>query len=123
MARIKRTSGVLEKASARATALGSIDKQLNLGNDLTLDGYNKQIKSLNGLLSDYNQILSKVDSIANELIAAEEQVKDWSERMLAGVAAKFGKDSNEYEMAGGVKKSERKIHRKSAQSTNQLSAQ
>jgi hypothetical protein len=28
--------------------------------------------------------------------------------MLAGVAAKYGKDSDEYEKAGGVRKSERK---------------
>jgi hypothetical protein len=30
-----------------------------------------------------------------------------TERMLIGVAFKFGKDSREYEMAGGVRKSER----------------
>ena len=33
---------------------------------------------------------------------------DTSERMLAGVAAKYGRDSTEYEMAGGTKKSERR---------------
>lgn len=31
-----------------------------------------------------------------------------SERMLAGVAARYGKDSSQYEQAGGVRKSERK---------------
>jgi hypothetical protein len=30
-----------------------------------------------------------------------------SEKMLIGVAFKYGKDSREYEMAGGVRKSER----------------
>jgi hypothetical protein len=33
---------------------------------------------------------------------------DLTERMLAGVGSKYGKDSTEYEKAGGVRKSERK---------------
>ena len=40
--------------------------------------------------------------------AAEKAIRDLSERMLAGVASKYGKDSSEYEMAGGTRKSERK---------------
>jgi hypothetical protein len=35
-------------------------------------------------------------------------LKDWNERILSGVATKYGKNSSQYEMAGGVKKSERK---------------
>lgn len=38
----------------------------------------------------------------------EKQLRDLSERMLIAVAAKYGKNSYEYEMAGGVRKSERK---------------
>lgn len=30
-------------------------------------------------------------------------------RMLAGIGARFGKDSSEYEQAGGVRKSDRKF--------------
>jgi hypothetical protein len=32
--------------------------------------------------------------------------------MLAGVVSKYGRDSNEYEMAGGVRTSERKKPKK-----------
>ena len=35
-------------------------------------------------------------------------MRDYSERILLAVAVKYGRDSNEYEMAGGVRKSERK---------------
>ncbi len=38
----------------------------------------------------------------------EKELKDWNGRMLAGVGSEFGKDSPEYEAAGGVRKSERK---------------
>jgi hypothetical protein len=42
------------------------------------------------------------------VIAQIDVVNDWSERMLTGIASKFGKNSSQYEMAGGVKKDERK---------------
>src|SRR6185503_4965799 len=44
----------------------------------------------------------------NALLAAEKALGDLSERMLAGVAARFGKNSSYYEQAGGVRMSERK---------------
>jgi len=56
----------------------------------------------------YNALLSQADQAQNELLAAEKAIRDLSERMLAGVASKYGKDSSEYEMAGGTRKSERK---------------
>ena len=59
-------------------------------------------------LEDYNQALSMVDEKANVLADSEKALKDFSERVLAGVAAKYGKNSNEYEKVGGVRKADRK---------------
>jgi hypothetical protein len=53
-------------------------------------------------------VLSKVDQSYNDMMAAEQTLSDLSELMLLGVASKYGKNSNEYEMAGGVRKSDRK---------------
>ena len=53
-------------------------------------------------------MLSTVDRAIASVEAAEAEVKNLSELMLLGVATKYGKDSYEYEMAGGVRKSERK---------------
>ena len=49
-------------------------------------------------------------SIARSVRCATPQrdIRALSERMLIAVAAKYGKDSYEYEMAGGIRKSERK---------------
>ena len=47
-------------------------------------------------------------NMLNDVIKTELALKDLSERMLMGVGSKFGKDSDEYEMAGGVRKSEHK---------------
>ena len=59
-------------------------------------------------MDSYNTLLSTVDEKLNKLKAQEKILDNWNERILVGVAAKFGKDSSEYEQAGGVRKSERK---------------
>ena len=108
MSRLKRSSKELVKAQSRATNLLSIDAQLDLGSGLTLTAYQAAITALQGKLDKYNNLLSEVDALNNDILAGEKAMAALSERMLNGVGVKFGKDSNEYEMAGGVRKSERK---------------
>ena len=101
MPRKKNTSPALEKARPRAAALASIDAKLDLGNSLTLAGYTAQIEAVQRQLDDYNRLLSLVEEAKNKLEAGEKALAGLSEQMLIGVAYKFGKDSNEYEKAGG----------------------
>ena len=106
MARQKRTSPIAEAAGTRASALESIDANLDLGNSLTLGAYKSAISSVAFQLSSYNTKLSEIDGLLNALEAGEKSLADLSERMLTGVATKFGKNSDQYEKAGGTKKSE-----------------
>lgn len=109
MARIKKQSSLkLELASTRAAGLESIDQALDLGNGLTLASYRAKITDTTMKLGAYNTKLSEADDAQNAFQEAEADLADTSERMLAGVAAKYGKDSTEYEMAGGTRKSDRK---------------
>ncbi|GAB4198585.1 MAG: hypothetical protein Fur006_48510 [Coleofasciculaceae cyanobacterium] len=59
-------------------------------------------------LKSYAESLSMVDRAASTVQDIEQQLRILSERMLIAVAAKYGKDSYEYEMAGGTRKSARK---------------
>jgi hypothetical protein len=59
-------------------------------------------------LDDYNQALSAADEKANILADSEKRLQDFNERVLAGVAAKYGKNSNQYEKVGGIRKADRK---------------
>jgi hypothetical protein len=52
-------------------------------------------------------LLIDIDSAKATLEALEKTVRETSERLVAGVAFKYGKDSREYEMAGGGRKSDR----------------
>ncbi len=108
MARQKKLSPFLEGAQQRLAALSSIDPTLDLGTGLTLAAYRAEVVSVQAKQDAYNTLLSQVDQSYNEFQAAEKSIRDLSERMLAGVASKYGKDSSEYEMAGGTRKSERK---------------
>jgi hypothetical protein len=98
----------LEKGLTRLAAVKSIDVNLDLGNNITTANYQTVIDALQTKLSAYNTALSTVDDLYNDCIAQIDLLKDWNERVLTGVATKYGKNNSQYEMAGGVRKSERK---------------
>jgi len=108
MGRSKKTNSHYNVAFNRLANLKSISPTLDLGNGLTVAAYDAAVNAFRQKLEDYNIALSIVDEKYNLVQAGEKDLRDLSERMLAGVAVKFGKNSHEYEKAGGVRKSERK---------------
>ena len=71
----------------------------------------------------YNQLLALLDEKSVLLREAEKRVADFSERIMAAVAARHGKDSAEYAHAGGKRKSDikRPAHRRIAKPKPTLS--
>lgn len=115
MPRQKRTSNVLAQAEKRAAGIQSIAEDLDFGNGVTLKGYLEAIGEVRKDIAHYNELLSLSDQAANKVKMGERLIRDYSERVLLGVATHYGKDSDEYEMAGGVRKSERKRRPRKAQ--------
>ena len=108
MARPKRGSQVIDKARRRIAALKSISPTLDLGNGVTVNSFADAIKTTQDKLETYNSSLSTVDQTQEAFELAEQSLMELTEHMLVNVAAKYGKNSNEYKMAGGVRKSDRK---------------
>jgi hypothetical protein len=108
MSRPKRGSKALDKAQRRIAALKSISPNLNLGNGMTIESFAAAIKTTQDKLEAYNSSLSTVDSTQGALEAAERSLMQLTEHMLVCVAAKYGKDSDQYQMAGGIRRSDRK---------------
>jgi len=108
MAFKKRNSRDLDRAEQRVTGLTAINPNLDLGNGMSISSYTALVTTLRAKLEAYNIALAQIDASANELDDLEKQLADFSERMLAGVAFTYGKDSSEYEKAGGTRKSDRK---------------
>ncbi|MBD2532806.1 hypothetical protein H6G97_25760 [Nostoc flagelliforme FACHB-838] len=108
MARLKRTSQVLEKAARRAASITSIDPNLDVNNGLTLFAYSSLIETMRNKENTYNTALSNLDKIYREMLETEQQLADMTEHILMGIGAKYGKSSVEYGMAGGVPKNQRR---------------
>lgn len=107
MPRKKRTSPLLEKTEQKKIGFQAIDPNLDFGDSISL----KHLTELSGKLRDeinqYNSILNSLDSATDNIKTLEKTIRETSERLVSGVALKYGKDSREYELTGGVRKSER----------------
>jgi ABC-type hemin transport system substrate-binding protein len=107
MSRLKRTSRILEKAQLRSAGLKSIVPRIKFDEDNNLEKLIESIEQLRNKLDLYNTALSIVDSSKTEIEEMEKNLSQLSQKMLMVVAIKYGKDSREYEMAGGVRNSDR----------------
>lgn len=108
MARLKRSSGILETARQRLSGLKSITPKPNFGPALDIDQYEQDINAFGTQLDKYNETVSLLDRMQNELDEVEAHINDKSKRMLAATGAQYGPNSNEYEQVGGTRISDRK---------------
>ena len=115
MARQKRNSTSVTFAQERINSLASIDAALDLGNSLTLAAYEARKEAVKKKNDAYNTKLSELDGLLNEIESDEGSLDELSTRMLAAVGVKYGKDSDEYEKAGGTRTSDRKTPARKAQ--------
>ena len=107
MPRRKRSSRILEKAEFRVAGLKAIDPSINFDDTYSLQNLNQLIENFHNMLDDYNAAIAMIDSSRKKLDEVEKTLSQVSDKMLVGVGFKYGKNSNEYELAGGVRDSER----------------
>lgn len=108
MARLKRSSTVLDTARKRLAGLKSITPKPNFGPGLDIDKYEQALNDFSTRVDKYNETVSMLDAMQNELDAAEADINEENKRMLAATGATYGENSNEYEQVGGTRTSDRK---------------
>ncbi|WP_335229817.1 hypothetical protein [Nostoc sp.] len=108
MTQRKRNSMSLTKAERRIEGMQTINPQLDFSNGFSIATYNTKVIELREKLAAYNQAQTIVDKTQNALVEAERELNTYSEQMLLNVASCYGKNSDEYEMAGGTRRSDRK---------------
>ncbi|MBL1174780.1 hypothetical protein [Pantanalinema sp. GBBB05] len=96
-----RGSSALSKAQRRLALLKSLDINLDLGSGLTVAAYTNLIEENRATLEAYNTLLSNAEEYRQRLNQMDAALSAMSERMLTGVAAKYGRTSVEYTKAGG----------------------
>ncbi|MBD1996861.1 hypothetical protein H6G00_09545 [Leptolyngbya sp. FACHB-541] len=107
MPRMRRASRGLEKAELRAAGLRAIDPQLSFGNSVTLSEFTRTIDQLRLRMEAYNTALAVIDASQTEMAELEKKLGELGEKLMIAVAYTYGNDSREYELAGGIRKSER----------------
>ncbi|MDZ8025929.1 MAG: hypothetical protein RMX65_000875 [Nostoc sp. DedQUE01] len=108
MTQKKRNSIALTKAERRIEGMQTINSELDFGNGFSITTYNTKVIELREKLAAYNQAQTIVHKTQNALVEAERGLNTYSEQMLLNVASRYGKNSDEYEMAGGTRRSDRK---------------
>ncbi|WP_448266356.1 hypothetical protein [Nostoc sp. DSM 114159] len=108
MTQRKRNSMSLTKAERRIEGMQTINPELDFSNGFSIATYNTKVVELREKLAAYNQAQTVVNKTHNALIEAERELNTYSEQMLLNVASHYGKNSDEYEMAGGTRRSDRK---------------
>ncbi|KPQ35355.1 MAG: hypothetical protein HLUCCA11_10360 [Phormidesmis priestleyi Ana] len=112
MVRRKKKSEVIDTAKSRLAGMKSISEKLDLGNGCTTAAVEARLKEAHEKLENYNSLLAQVAAAGNEFERAERALSNISKNILMGAAMKFDLDSDEYEMVGGVKLSDRKRARR-----------
>ncbi|MGI2904697.1 hypothetical protein [Tolypothrix sp. VBCCA 56010] len=107
MSRRKRSSRILEKAEFRVAGLKAIDPNIKFDDTCNLQNLTQLIENFHNMLEDYNAAIAMIDSSKKKLDEMEKTLSQVSDKMLMGVGFKYGKNSNEYELAGGVRDSDR----------------
>ncbi|GAX44655.1 hypothetical protein NIES4075_56740 [Tolypothrix sp. NIES-4075] len=107
MSRRKRSSRILEKAEFRVAGLKAIDPNINFDDTYSLQNLTQLIDKFHNMLDDYNAAIAMIDSSRKKLDEMEKTLSQVSDKMLVGVGFKYGKNSDEYELAGGVRDSDR----------------
>lgn len=122
MPRAKKKSNVIPNANKRLAGMKSINPKLDFGSGFSNTAFEKQIEQVNADLNAYNTLLSKVDEAYNTFLDSEKELAKFSSKMLANVAIRYDKDSNEYEMAGGVRPRERRRSTRKTTASPELAA-
>jgi hypothetical protein len=102
MPRQKKTAHVAEKMEHRLAGLRAINLNLDLGEGCSVVAIQKTINQLREKVNAYNDALSVVDSTQNDIENLEKQLNQLSQKAMLGVAFKYGRNSNEYRLAGGT---------------------
>ena len=106
MSRQKKTAHVAEKSEHRLAGLKAINPNLDLGEGCNVIVIQDTIDQLRDRVNIYNDALAMVDSTQIDIQNLEKQLTQLSQKALLGVAFKYGRDSDQYRLAGGTPTSE-----------------
>jgi hypothetical protein len=100
----KTNSKVLDQVQLRLSTLKSIDPDLDLGDGLTIRAVSKKVQDTRAEIDLYNTEVSVVEQKYKTIREKEGAIADLSDRIVDGIAFKFGRKSNEYKMVRSIRR-------------------
>lgn len=108
MVRAKKKSEVIDQTRTRLAGMKSIHEKLDLGHGCSTVTVEAKLNEATKALEALNKLKAQTSEAGNEFEKVEKELARLSKQILLGAAMKYDHDSNEYEMVGGVKMSDRK---------------
>jgi len=99
-------SRALDVGLTRTTGFQEIDGNIEFSEGFTKDSYNELVFETLQTLQKYNAALMRADKAKRLFEKKERELADANERVKAGIVSIYGRDSYEYTLLGGVRKSE-----------------
>lgn len=122
MVRPKKKSEIIIQAQRRLAGMKSIDEQLDFGSGCSTATIEAKLDETRSKLERYNKLLAQASAAANDFERCEKELAGLSKKVLLGAAMQFNQESDEYEMVGGVRPSDRKRARRPLAIATQPSA-
>jgi translation initiation factor 2 alpha subunit (eIF-2alpha) len=104
----KKISKTIEKAKIRISGMKALEPALDIGNGLSVEAYSAAIQDTEQRIEAYNTAVSAISQLSSAAEKAEKDLAALSERMLSTVAGRYGRTSDEYAIAGGTKRTNRR---------------
>jgi hypothetical protein len=101
MAKVRTNSQVITMAQLGIDKLRTIDPELDLGNNLTLNTLVSTLEQTQAAIAHYNTTSAELEKSSRMMQEQEKQLAALLKRTIFGVGAKFGDKSEEY---GVIKK-------------------
>jgi hypothetical protein len=103
MVKAKTSSATIEKASVRLQGLKAISPTLDLGGGLNGAALEAAMNDARIKLDAYIHMRSELEEVQSAFEDSEKALAQINTRILAGIAARYGRDSVEYAQVGGTR--------------------
>jgi hypothetical protein len=108
MAYKRRASIAVEQANQRLIGIKQISPAPTLPAGLSVAVAEQKKLAIEALLVQYNGILAQADQVLDQIVDGEKELRGLNTKLLTAIGLLYGKDSPEYEAAGGTRTSEAK---------------
>jgi hypothetical protein len=99
----------LDKAQRRLKGMKYLKPDLDFGNGVSAKEFESKTEDMQATLDAHNalvtEFIAKMTTSRDVVKQKDQALAETAERMLNTIAAIYGKDSDEYEMVGGTKRS------------------